>query len=502
MPITQKVLDQTRASLVSTLSNLHHEHLHDLSEISRKQGSHGEHSRSAEHGREIFKAICKTYKERANSIYDALKQSLRFQAKALITVDELVNAFDELFEPERSKVLEHSRMRLAEFIYESFIEKTMNEADNLRTEFRSKAVLIVADIQSKYLQKILSNISNYKLQELWNKGPPFKLLLQNYDINFSVFPDDLLQEEINEELDRRESNRRQAWNIAKSPAVFVTAGLGLLAAIIGFPIKNYLDQNNYVPKVDQQEASISSSVTASSISASSISLSSASSSLTVVPSAPVVSEPKPPIEKPKEHLNGNMPKMSKHSDNTNFYGSDFRFEYFETPDDCRVLCQTFSECRAYTFVIKPSGPGTCWLKDAVPMSIPQVGTTSGIKLSRLNEGISTSPKLPTLTGVWNDVNYRINTSTIESSGTGYIYRRTGQMPNGDSFIATGTAEQERRSVVINYKAKFGSGNASSGRCTGQIVEDPENELHLMVDCDDSLLKSYKLDSVKNLSVRK
>ncbi len=145
MPLHLKVLQLTQSELAIDLTRLHREHTEELDEIARDPERHGSHPRSRTHGRAIFGEICKTYRQRAEAIHDTMVRTLRFQDGQAFTVDELAQAFDDIFEPQRSVVLEHSRKRLAEIPNTSFIGDSVTEANDLRAWFRAKAEHIVAD---------------------------------------------------------------------------------------------------------------------------------------------------------------------------------------------------------------------------------------------------------------------------------------------------------------------------------------------------------------------
>lgn len=278
MPITSKVLQLTQSELAADLDRLHREHLEELRAIARNPKRHGPHLRSGTHGRAIFDEICKTYRARAEAIHEALLRSLRFQDGQAFTVDELAAAFNELFGPERSKVLEYSRTRLAEIRDGSFINDTVTEANSLLTWFRAKAEHIVADQQSQSgaeeppkvitgsgvliagsakvsaygrgdtrddldrvaesrrelerLQKVLPTIPDHELSAYSTKSLPIGTFLNHYGHAFSVLTEDMFAEAFKEELKRRETKNRESWRSLLSPRFLVgTLILGIIGVV-------------------------------------------------------------------------------------------------------------------------------------------------------------------------------------------------------------------------------------------------------------------------------
>ena len=277
MPLTPKVLQMTQTEAAVNLARLHREHLEELRQIARDPKRHGNHLRSRTHGQAIFDEICKTYRLRAEAIHDALARSLPFRDGQPFTVDDLAHAFEQLFEPERSKVLEHSRQRLAEIRDGSFINDTVTEANRLIAWFRTKAEHIAVDQQPtipppplrellsdmreaattvtgkvttvaygradsredldraaevrhelQRLQLVLPTIPDRELSAYSTKSLPIGTFLNQYGHAFSVLPDDVLARQFDEEYKRRQERVRENRTNAIAIAGVVVAAVGAL----------------------------------------------------------------------------------------------------------------------------------------------------------------------------------------------------------------------------------------------------------------------------------
>lgn len=286
MPITPKVLQLTQRELAADLDGLHREHVDELREIAHNPKRRGNHARSGTHGRAIFVEICKSYRARAEAIHDALVRSLRFQNGQPFTVDELAAAFNELFEPERSKVLEHSRMRLAEIQEGSFINDTVTEANRLLDWFRTKAEHIAADQQPQIaatpvteppkaitgsgaivlpsvkvsafgrgdsredmdraaevtrelerLHQILPTITDRELSAYSTKSLSIATFLHHKGHAFSVLTEDMLAEAFKEELRRREADRRDGWGSLRAPKYLAGTSIAAIIGVLGIVAK-------------------------------------------------------------------------------------------------------------------------------------------------------------------------------------------------------------------------------------------------------------------------
>lgn len=284
MPLTPKVLQLSHSEVAADLARLHREHLEALRSIYDDPRLGGPHVRSDVHGRAILDAICETYRLRAQAIHDVLARSLRFQDGQPFSVDELAYAFEQLFEPERSKVLEHSRQRLAEIGSGSFINDSVFEANRLIAWFRTKAEHIAADHQPQKppptpkellkeirgsvgatlgpatlvaygrsdsreelaraaevrrelerLHTILPAIPDRELSAYSTKSLSIATYLHHQGHAFSVLTEDMLAEAFKDELKRREADRREGWNSLRTPryviGIAITAVLGVLGVL-------------------------------------------------------------------------------------------------------------------------------------------------------------------------------------------------------------------------------------------------------------------------------
>lgn len=281
MPFNPKVLQLTQSEIGADLARLHREHLEELCKIAEDPKRRGPHMRSGTHGRAILDEICKTYRQRAEAIHDVLVRSLRFQNGQEFTADELAHAFEQFFEPERSKVLEHSRQRLAEIRYGSFINDTVTEANRLLGWFRTKAEHIAADQQPRAaatplseppkeitgsgalvtaevkmaaygradsrveldraaevtrelerLHSVLPAITDRELSAYSTKSLSIGTFLHHKGHAFSVLTEDMLAEQFREEFDRRKAARLEGWrSTLTSPATF-TAIVGAIVAVL------------------------------------------------------------------------------------------------------------------------------------------------------------------------------------------------------------------------------------------------------------------------------
>jgi hypothetical protein len=145
MTLRAKVLEHLTIETSAQFARLHREHVEQLRIIASDPQRHGSHLRSRTHGRSILNEICRTYWQRAEAIHAALLQALRFQEDEPIAVEDLTSAFLQFFEPERERVLEHSRPRLVQIDGGSFINETVMEANRLAAWFRTKAEHVAAD---------------------------------------------------------------------------------------------------------------------------------------------------------------------------------------------------------------------------------------------------------------------------------------------------------------------------------------------------------------------
>lgn len=284
MPLTPKVLQLTHSEVAADLARLHREHVEELRSIYDDPRRGGPHVRSDTHGRAILDAICETYRLRAQAIHDVLVRSLRFQDGQPFSVDELAYSFEQLFEPERSKVLEHSRQRLAEIGSGSFINDSVLEANRLIAWFRTKAEHIAADHQPRVppptpkellkairgsveaasgpatmaaygrsdsledldraaevrrelerLHSVLPAIPDRELSAYSTKSLSIATYLHQQGHAFSVLTEDMLAEAFKEELKRREADRREGWKSLRAPryvlGIAITAVLGVLGVL-------------------------------------------------------------------------------------------------------------------------------------------------------------------------------------------------------------------------------------------------------------------------------
>jgi hypothetical protein len=96
-------------------------------------------------------------------------------------------------------------------------------------------------------------------------------------------------------------------------------------------------------------------------------------------------------------------------------------------------------------------------------------------------------------GVWRDLLIPTNGSRISQDGSRFTFTGWGVLPNGDRYETTGTGTLTGQRVVTDYRARYASGFASTGSCSGTVSADG---MLMNLTCNDSLLLTFSTSAAR------
>jgi hypothetical protein len=100
---------------------------------------------------------------------------------------------------------------------------------------------------------------------------------------------------------------------------------------------------------------------------------------------------------------------------------------------------------------------------------------------------------PSITGTWRDSDNPGNGSRVTVEGNGFRFTRWGILPNGVRFEAQGSGTLTGQHFTSTYRARYQSGDASTGTCTGAVSADGQR---MEMSCRDSLLGTFPVTAFR------
>jgi hypothetical protein len=100
---------------------------------------------------------------------------------------------------------------------------------------------------------------------------------------------------------------------------------------------------------------------------------------------------------------------------------------------------------------------------------------------------------PNIGGVWRDLNFPSNGSQITQRGGSFEFTRWGVLPSGIRFESSGNGTISGLRVTSTYSARYQSGAASTGSCSGTVSPDGTR---MDLTCQDSLLGAFSAPAMR------
>ncbi len=105
-----------------------------------------------------------------------------------------------------------------------------------------------------------------------------------------------------------------------------------------------------------------------------------------------------------------------------------------------------------------------------------------------------TPTIPSISGVWRDVENPSAVSRINADGGRFDFTRQGILPNGVVFESAGSGVfTTGQSFTTSYSARYGSGLTSTGTCSGTMSTSARQ---MTLACRDSLLGVFSVSAVR------
>jgi hypothetical protein len=103
------------------------------------------------------------------------------------------------------------------------------------------------------------------------------------------------------------------------------------------------------------------------------------------------------------------------------------------------------------------------------------------------------PSSASIGGVWRDSDNPANGSQVVVEGNAFRFTRWGVLPNGVRFDAQGNGTLSGHRFSSTYRARYQSGDTSTGACSGAVSADGAR---MDMSCRDSLLGSFPVTALR------
>jgi hypothetical protein len=113
--------------------------------------------------------------------------------------------------------------------------------------------------------------------------------------------------------------------------------------------------------------------------------------------------------------------------------------------------------------------------------------------SRASRPLPPPARAPSITGTWRDSDNPGSGSQVTVEGNGFRFTRWGVLPNGVRFEAQGSGTLTGQQFTSTYRARYQSGDLSTGTCAGAVSADGQR---MEMSCRDSLLGTFPVTAFR------
>jgi hypothetical protein len=113
--------------------------------------------------------------------------------------------------------------------------------------------------------------------------------------------------------------------------------------------------------------------------------------------------------------------------------------------------------------------------------------------SRASKPLPAPAHVPSITGTWRDSDNPGSGSQVTVEGNGFRFTRWGVLPNGVRFEAQGSGTLTGQRFTSTYRARYQSGDSSTGSCAGTVSADGQR---MEMSCRDSLLGTFPVTALR------